>query len=100
MPAHSGVSVKSSRAAGSQMPCSQMMSMNISPPRATAERNVDSVPNVNARMRNSGRRNIGSAGGCSTTTKVDEADDGARPSSASTRGLPQPIAWPPAGRIP
>ena len=46
---------------GSQMPCSQMISMNISPPRATAERNVESVPNVNARMRNSGSRNIGSA---------------------------------------
>src|SRR4029078_11295116 len=45
------------------MPWSQMMSMNMSPPRATAERKVESVPNVNARMRKSGSRNIGSAAG-------------------------------------
>ena len=43
------------------MPCSQMISMNINPPRATAERNVESVPNVKARIRNSGNRNIGSS---------------------------------------
>src|SRR6478736_4105184 len=52
------------------MPCSQMMSMNIRPPRATADRKVDSVPKVKARMRKSGRRNIGSATRRSTSTKA------------------------------
>jgi hypothetical protein len=36
-----------------------MISMNISPPRATADRNVESVPNVYARFLNSDSRNIG-----------------------------------------
>ena len=49
------------RAAGSQMPCSQMISMNIRPPRAIEARKVESVPALNARIRSSGRRNIGSA---------------------------------------
>src|SRR3954447_8307711 len=72
------------------MPCSQMMSMNISPPRATAERNVDSVPNVNARTRNSGRRNIGWSERRSTTTNA--ARQAIEPaSSASTRGLVSPV---------
>ena len=81
------------------MPCSQMMSMNISPPRATADRNVDSVPNVKARMRNSGSRNIGYGVRCSTITNATRQASAAA-SSARTRGLPHPIAWPPHGRIP
>ena len=72
------------------MPCSQMISMNISPPRAIAERKVDSVPNVNARMRNSGRRNIGSATRPSMITKAIRLATPAH-SSAITRGLPQPV---------
>ena len=59
MPAHSGVEVNEYPCRGSQMPCSQMMSMNISPPRARADRKLDSVPKVNARIRSSSRRNIG-----------------------------------------
>ena len=81
------------------MPCSQMMSMNIRPPRATADRKVESVPKVKARMRNSGRRNIGSATLRSTMTKATRLTT-APASRARTRGLPQPIGWPPAGRMP
>ena len=43
------------------------VTVEVCPPRATAERNVDSVPNVNARIRNSGSRNIGSGVRVSTT---------------------------------
>ncbi len=73
------------------MPCSQMISMNISPPRAIADRNVDSVPNVNARIRNSGRRNIGLATRASITANAT-SDATPAHSSAITRGLPQPVA--------
>ena len=76
------------------MPCSQMISMNISPPRAIAERNVESVPNVNARMRNSGSRNIGSSTRHSISANATSEATPA-PSSASTFGLVQPVAWPP-----
>ncbi len=73
--------------------------MNISPPRATAERNVDSVPNVNARMRNSGRRNIGLATRPSIATNASRQATPAH-SSAITRGLPQPVWLAPYGRMP
>ena len=76
-----------------------MISMNIRPPRASEDRKVDSVPNVNARMRNSGRRNIGSCERCSTNTNaIREMNPAA--SRASTRGLPQPTGCPSAGRMP
>ena len=71
-----------------------MISMNISPPRATAARKVESVPKVKALMRNSGRRNIGSATRRSISTKaVSESNESAV--SASTRGLSQPVACDP-----
>ena len=74
------------------MPCSQMISMNIRPPRATADRNVERLPKVNARMRNSGSRNIGSATCCSI--QANAARHATPPaSSAITRGLLQPVAW-------
>ena len=41
------------------MPCSQMISMNIRPPRPRAARNVEMVPNVKALMRNKLSRNMG-----------------------------------------
>jgi hypothetical protein len=73
--------------------------MNISPPRATADRKVDRVPNVNARMRNSGSLNIGSATRRSiaknTTSSATPAE-----SRLTTRGLIQPVWWEPYGRIP
>ena len=68
-----------------------MISMNIRPPRATADRNVDSVPNVNARILNSGRRNIGSA---TRRSIIANAISDATPEAIriSTRGLPHPVA--------
>ncbi len=72
------------------MPCSQMISMNISPPRAIAARKVERVPKVKARMRNSASRNIGSATRRSIVTKAaSEAAEAA--SRAITRGLAQPV---------
>ena len=76
------------------MPCSQMISVNIRPPRATAARKVESVPNVNARILNSWSRNIGSAARRSTTQNASR-ESTPSDSSATTRGLVQPVAWPP-----
>ena len=76
-----------------------MINMNIRPPRETADRNVDSVPKVKARMRKSGSRNIGSVTRRSIATNaISEAAEAA--SKASTLVLPQPIGCPPAGRMP
>ena len=73
--------------------------MNIRPPRATDDRNVDSVPNVNARIRNSEGRNIGCAERRSTATNATmHASEHA--GRIRTRALPHPVATPPAGRIP
>ena len=99
MPAQSGVCSKLKPCCGSQMPCSQMISMNINPPRATADRNVESVPNVNARIRNSCSRNMGSATRRSIIAKAIRLTV-APAISASTLGLVQPVGWPPAGRMP
>src|SRR5919206_549213 len=52
------------------MPCSQMMSMNCSPPRLTEASRPARFPAANARMRNRDRSNIGSATRDSTTQKV------------------------------
>src|SRR5665213_1058638 len=88
MPAHSGVSLKLKPCWGSQIPCSQMISMNSSPPRSHAARNVESVPNVNARIRNSDRRNIGSATARSMNANAARQATPA-PSSEITSALPQ-----------
>ncbi len=90
MPAHSGVALKLYPCSGSQIPCSQMISMNISPPRPTAARKLDIVPNVKARMRNSGSRNMGLGTLLSTTTN-QQRNAAPRTSSESTHGLVQPI---------
>ena len=73
------------------MPCSQMISMNIRPPRATADRKVESVPKVKARMRNSGSLNIGSATRFSIEKKA-AMQTAAAPSRTITRRLPHPVA--------
>ena len=73
--------------------------MNISPPRATEDRNVDSVPNVNARMRKSERLNIGCAERRSTPANTTRRVT-APASRTRTFVLPQPVAAPPDGRIP
>ncbi len=73
--------------------------MNISPPRATADRNVDSVPKTNARIRKRSSRNSGSWTRRSTAKKaISEATPA--PRRASTRVEPHPTGWPPAGRMP
>ena len=72
------------------MPWSQMIRMNIRPPRATADMKLDNVPNVNARTLNSDSLNIGWAIRLSTTANAIS-----RPmpptSSAITCGFCQPI---------
>ena len=65
-----------------------MISMNIRPPRAIAARKVDSVPKVKARMRNRGRRNIGSATRLSITAKAISEVDGAGQQQRARAGSP------------
>ena len=77
------------------MPCSQMISMNIRPPRATAERKLESVPNVNARIRNSGSRNIGSGDPALDHGEGDQQRDAGAEQRRSPAGSPSPSAWPP-----
>src|SRR5690242_3921141 len=81
------------------MPCSQMISMNIRPPRATADKKVESVPNVKALIRNSWSRNMGCATRRSIIAKAIRLTV-APAISASTLGLVQPVGWPFAGRMP
>ncbi len=98
-PALNGVSAKSVPCSGSQIPCSQMISTNISPPRESADRKVESVPNVNARIRSSCSLNIGSFDRNSTTAKaISEAIP--KPISISTWGLSHPVERFPYGLIP
>ncbi len=99
MPAHNGVRAKSKPCRGSQIPCSQMMSMNMRPPRPTAARKLASTPAVKARIRNSGRRNMGSATRVSMTAKAMSNPTPA-PSSHSTAGAVQPMVWLPCGSMP
>ena len=81
------------------MPCSQMITMNISPPLPTELSSAATVPNVNPRKRKRLTRNIGSATRVSITTKTTSS---ATPPmiSASTAGLVHPIVLPPYGWIP
>ena len=76
------------------MPCSQMMSMNCSPPRAMAAMNPAALPAAKARMRNRPSWNIGSATRLSMTTNaISNRTPPMRP--PRTHGLVQPIVWPP-----
>ena len=68
------------------------MSMNIRPPRPTAERKLARTPALKARMRNSGKRNMGSAVCLSMTTNAISRATPAL-SSAMTAGLVHPIVW-------
>ena len=76
------------------MPCSQMISMNIRPPRPSEASSVAIVPALNARMRNSERLNIGSSLRSSITTKAASSRR-PPPISPSTSGFVQPIECPP-----
>ena len=74
------------------MPCSQMISTNCRPPRATATANPAMLPAVKARIRNRLSWNSGSATLVSITTNAPSR--AAPPTrSASTAGLVQPMAW-------
>ena len=81
------------------MPCNQMTSMNISPPRPTDARKLEMLPALKARIRKSERRNIGSGERRSTWVKMNSM---ATPptSDDSTKGLSQPMVRPPYGWIP
>ena len=70
MPAHSGVCEKLYPCSGSQIPCSQMISMNISPPRLSEARKLAALPAEKARMRKRERRNIGCFTRVSTMPKT------------------------------
>ena len=76
-----------------------MISMNMSPPRATAERKLESTPNVKARMRNSGSLNIGCAM-CASTNANHVSRRTPAAMQPSTKGLVQPIGLEPCGRMP
>ena len=92
MPAHSGVWLYEYPCRGNQMPCSQMMSTNCRPPRATATANAAMLPAVKARIRKRLSWNSGSA-----TLRLDHHEraqqGGAADEEASTTGLVQPRAW-------
>ncbi len=76
------------------MPWSQMMRVNIRPPRAVAESRLAMFPAVNGRIRNSCKWNIGSLACCSMNTKAISSPK-PRAKQPSTKGLVQPIVWPP-----
>src|SRR6266542_1996308 len=81
------------------MPCSQMISMNCSPPRPIAASSPAALPAANARLRNRSRWNIGSALRRSTTQKATSVSTPPT-TPASTHGLVQPVDCPPYGWIP
>ncbi len=76
------------------MPWSQMISMNIRPPRPMAARRLDRLPAVNARIRKSWSRNIGSG---DRTSIRQNTTSSATPSDRAPRtvGLSQPMVRPP-----
>ena len=76
------------------MPCSQMIRMNISPPRPRLDSRLARLPAVNGRIRNSESRNIGSATRVSITQNPASTAS-PPPIRPSTTGLVQPIACPP-----
>ena len=70
-----------------------MISMNISPPRPTADRKLARVPAVKARMRNSGSRNIGSAVRRSMMANTISRATPQAERRRSTTGLVHPMVW-------
>ena len=99
IPAQNGVSSKLEPCNGSQIPCSQMMSMNIRPPRPIADKNVARVPKVKALIFSSDSRNIGSATCVSMMMKATSKPTPAA-SIEITGVLVHPIGCPFAGWIP
>ena len=81
------------------MPWSQMINMNIRPPRPSAPRKLANTPAVKARIRNSCNRNIGSL--VRTSIQQNKARKATpRPSSMRTVGFVHPIGCCPYGSIP
>ena len=94
MPAHSGVWLKLYPCSGSQMPCSQMISMNCMPPRPSASIRLARLPQTKARILNRESRNSGSATLVSTTPNTTSSAIPPK-MAVSTHGLVQPMGWPP-----
>ena len=90
IPAHNGVRAKSYPWRGSQIPWSQITSMNISPPRLRAARKLAKTPDVKARILNSWSRNMGSATFVSMTQKATIRTTPI-PMAPRTRGFPHPM---------
>lgn len=81
------------------MPCSQMMSMNISPPRASAASRLAVMPAVKGRILKSGSLNIGCGTRVSTMpNRISRVIPVV--SSLSTAGLVHPIVDLPRGSMP
>ena len=99
MPAHRGVSEKLYPCSGSQIPWSQMINMNIRPPRLSEARKLATLPAEKARIRKRESLNIGSF--TLVSTKPKKISTSTPPKiSASTFGLVQPMECPPYGRSP
>ncbi len=74
------------------MPCSQMISMNIRPPRLSAARKLANTPALKARILKSWSRNMGSATLVSITQNAAMKASPV-PIDASTNGFVHPIEW-------
>ncbi len=94
IPAQRGVEAKLKPWLGSQIPWSQMIRMNISPPRPSEASRLARLPAAKARIRNRPMRNIGALTLVSIHTKATSSPT--PPASApSTAGLVQPMVCPP-----
>jgi len=81
------------------MPCSQMMSMNCSPPRPTEDINPARLPMPNAADRNSRTSTIG--WGTRSSMKQNATSSASPPMiAASTIGLVHPVVESPYGWMP
>ncbi len=74
------------------MPWSQMISMNMRPPRLSEARKLATLPAVKARIRNSVSRNMGWATRVSMTPKTTSKTTPPKISPITT-GLVQPMVW-------
>jgi hypothetical protein len=78
------------------MPWSQMIKMNCSPPRASDRHKVAKFPIAKPRELNNVKSNIGSVTRRSMTAKATRTTSPPM-RHERTKGLVQPIAWPPYG---
>ena len=85
---------KSYPCSGSQIPASQITSMNCRPPRAIEPSRLAALPAANARILNSPSWNIGSA---ILVSMMQNATSSATPvaSPPTTHGLVHPVVCPP-----